>query len=138
MNSDYCIAIHALVYLKHTKEILSSEDLSDNICTNSARIRKVMSKLKKAGLVKTKSGHIGGYSYPFGQEISLYEISMALNDKIVDMRWRSGSEDKACLISSGMANIMDNLIGDLNYICLDNLKSRNISQIEKQLFNSNV
>ena len=50
MTSEFAIGVHALVYLGHKKEIISSEALSDNICANPARIRKVMAKLKKYNL----------------------------------------------------------------------------------------
>ena len=55
-NSSFSIAVHALVYLNHMEKVLSSEELVQNICTNPVLIRKVMSKLKKAGLVDTKGG----------------------------------------------------------------------------------
>lgn len=34
MTSDYCVAVHALVYLNHKAKVLSSEELAENICTN--------------------------------------------------------------------------------------------------------
>lgn len=45
MTGDFCLAIHALIYLDHTDGIISSEELAKNICTNPARVRKVLSKL---------------------------------------------------------------------------------------------
>ena len=46
MTSEFAIAVHALVYLNHKGETVSSEALAENICTNPARVRKVMAKLK--------------------------------------------------------------------------------------------
>ena len=54
MTSEFGMAVHALTFLNHKGEIVSSEALAKNICTNPARVRKVMAKLKKAGLVDTK------------------------------------------------------------------------------------
>ena len=83
MNSEFCIAVHGLVFLKLKKQCLSSEALAENICTNPARVRKVMAKLKKAGLVSTKEGSEGGYSLAKNaQQITLKQISAAL--QIVD------------------------------------------------------
>ena len=53
MNSDFIVAVHALVYLNHKADIVSSEALAKNICTNAARVRKVMAPLKRAGFVTT-------------------------------------------------------------------------------------
>ena len=61
MNSDFIVAVHALVYLNHKADIVSSEALAKNICTNAARVRKVMAPLKRAGLVTTREGNVGGY-----------------------------------------------------------------------------
>ena len=61
MNGLFCVAVHALIYLDKRGCMLSSEELAANICTNPARVRKVMARLKKAGLVATKTGNDGGY-----------------------------------------------------------------------------
>ena len=45
------------------EKVLSSEELAQNVCTNPVLIRKVMSKLKKAGFVSTKGGNNGGYIF---------------------------------------------------------------------------
>ena len=63
MNSAFCVAVHALVYLNHKARQLTSEELAENICTNPARVRKIMAVLKKAGLVETKEGSVGGYFF---------------------------------------------------------------------------
>ena len=54
MTSDYCVAVHALVYLNHKAKVLSSEELAENICTNPARVRKVIGKAEKGRFCKTK------------------------------------------------------------------------------------
>ena len=48
MTSEFSIAVHALVFLNHKGTVYSSEGLAENICTNAARIRKIMVKLKKS------------------------------------------------------------------------------------------
>ena len=42
MQSDFSVAVHALVYLSVKGCTLSSDALADNICTHAARVRKVM------------------------------------------------------------------------------------------------
>ena len=63
MTGEYTIAVHALVYLNHMGTMLSSEKMASNICTNPARVRKVLAKLKRAGLVETREGSEGGYRF---------------------------------------------------------------------------
>lgn len=61
MTAEFPVAVHALVYLLHTGRLTSSGELADNICTNPARVRKVMAKLHQAGLVDATKGKGSGY-----------------------------------------------------------------------------
>ena len=112
MTSEFTIAVHALVFLNHKGAVFSSEGLAANVCTNAARIRKVMAKLKKADLVKTKEGVDGGYLFHRdSRDVNLSMVAEALDTPFVAASWKSGNPHMACLISSGMAGIMDELYG---------------------------
>ena len=54
MTSEFAIAVHALVFLDRSNATIASEELADNVCTNPVCIRRVMGKLKKAGLIETR------------------------------------------------------------------------------------
>ena len=56
MTSEFAIAVHALVFLDRSNATIASEELADNVCTNPVCIRKVMGKLKKAGLIEAVTG----------------------------------------------------------------------------------
>lgn len=135
MTSEFTIAVHALVYLNHKGETLDSESLAINVCTNPARVRKVMAKLKKAGFVATKEGVRGGYSMAKdAAEITLCQIGDALNVDYIKASWKSGDPDMDCLVASGMAGIMDDIYGDLNQLCKEKLEQISIKDIDNQIF----
>lgn len=139
MNSDFCVAIHGLVYLNHKACVLSSEELADNICTNPVRVRKVMAKLKKAGLVETREGTDGGYRIcKAPEDITLTQVANALEVCFVSTNWSSGSIDKPCLISSGMAGIMDHIFQQLDDGCRQQLEQITIADIDGYIFGANV
>lgn len=135
MTSEFAVAVHALVYLNSKKTVLSSKELADNICTNPARIRKVMSKLKKSGLVSAKEGKVGGGYYIEGdpQSINLCDIYQAVDDRIIYSSWRSGGMDMDCLVASGMANILDNIYDELDFLCKNQLSFITIGDICKKM-----
>ena len=134
MTSEFAIAVHALVYLHHKNAVLSSEELAENICTNSARVRKVMAKLKKKDLIGTKEGIKGGYHMSLdASEITLGDICEALQVDIVKAAWRSGSMDMECMIASGMAGVMDGIYAELDEICKKRLKGITIQDVEKKV-----
>lgn len=135
MNSEFCVAVHALVYLDHKAAVLSSEELADNICTNPARVRKVMVKLRAAGLVETREGSEGGYRFCRNPEaVSLAQVAKALEVRFVATGWRSGDVEKACLVSSGMGALMDGILDDLDAGCYARLKQTTIAAIERRIF----
>lgn len=135
MTSAFSVAVHALVYLNHRAISLSSEVLSENICTNPARVRRVLSQLKKQGLVETKEGIDGGYRFVLPPEkVTLQQIAAALEAEFVGAAWRSGDTDMECLVASGMADIMDGIYADLNRLCCDHLKTITIADIDKKIF----
>ena len=135
MTSEFCIAVHALVFLNHKATTLSSEELAENICTNPARVRKVMGRLKHAGLVETKEGIDGGYHFSLAPDsVTLRAVGEALDASFVSSAWRSGNKDMTCLIASGMASIMDGIYEDLNQLCLDHLDTITIDDLDHRIF----
>ena len=135
MNGEFSVAVHALVYLNHRAQTVSSELLSENICTNPARVRKVMARLKKAGLVSTKEGSDGGYFFQLPPEsVSLAQIGRALDMQFVSPSWRSGDSDMDCLVASGMAGIMDDIYARLDALCYRDLEKITIRDIDVRIF----
>lgn len=135
MTGAFSLAVHALVYLNHKRTSLSSEALAKNICTNPARVRKVMAPLKRAGLVATKEGFEGGYTFTGDAgTLNLRQVAEAVNMQFVKGNWRSGSEDMDCLVASGMAQIMDGIYAGLNQCCLEQLSHITIAQLDRQIF----
>lgn len=135
MDSTFGIAVHALVFLNHKKCVLSSEELAANICTNPVRVRRVMSMLGKAGIVETRAGHVGGYSFAGDADnLTLERVAEALQTCFVSTSWRSGDSDMECLVASGMADIMDSIYSQLNDTCRTKLKGISIGDIDRRIF----
>ena len=83
-----------------------------------------MAKLKKAGLVATRSGSVGGYQplVPPGK-LTLDRVADALEVRFVEPAWHSGGTDMPCMVASGMAGVMDGLFDDLDRRCRARLAS---------------
>lgn len=132
MTAEFSLAVHALVYLLHKGTVASSRELADNICTNPARVRKVMAELHRDGLVDALHGKGSGYrTRPDSAGIPLDRVLSALHEEPVTVNWHSGEIDRECLISSGMGNIMDGLCADMNAACRRQLADVTIGDIRK-------
>ena len=103
MTSEFGMAVHALTFLNHKGEMVSSEVLAENICTNPARVRKVMAKLKRAGLVTTREGLDGGYLFNGpADKVTLSMIAQAVEARFVSSSWKSGNQDMDYLVAAAM------------------------------------
>lgn len=135
MDSSFNVAVHALVYLHHKDCLLSSEALAENICTNPARVRKVMAALRRAGLVDSREGNVGGYRFSGDPDrITLGQVAKALDIRFVDAAWRSGDSDMECLVASGMADVMDGLYAELDELCRERLQNVTVGDVERKIF----
>lgn len=137
MTAELSIAVHALVFLAHKNEVLSSEKIAENVCTNPARIRKIMSKLVKNGLVDKREGLNGGYSMKTNaEEMKISDVAQAIKFDVVRSAWKTGDTDVECLVSSGMADIMDDVYTALNRICIEKLANITIKDVDNVIFNN--
>lgn len=135
MTGEFAIAVHAIVYLNHAGETLSSEALAKNVCTNPARIRKVMARLRSASLIAAKEGAEGGYRFVLDPaRVTLLDVLTALDLPAVSASWRSGDPNMECLVASGMAEVMDDVYRQLNACCRERLSAITIRQIDQRIF----
>jgi len=135
MNGEFNAAVHALVCLNHKGGLISSDALAANICTNPARVRKIMSKLKVAGIISSKEGPEGGY-LPAKEagEITLECIARAVGARFISAGWQSGDVDMNCLIASGMASILDEIYCSMDALCREQLAKTTIADLEDRIF----
>lgn len=135
MTAEFSLAVHGLVYLLHKQCVVSSERLAENICTNPARVRKVMAKIKHAGLVCSAEGKGHGYqAVAQSENITLLQVLDALEEDVVGVAWRSGDVDMNCLVASGMADVMDHIYGEMNQLCKEHLMKVTIGSIHDTIF----
>ena len=117
MTSEFAIAVHALVYLNHKQETLASEELA------------------KKELIATKEGQNGGYHTSMkAADVNLAMIYDALEIEAVCASWKSGNPDMNCMVASGMADIMDDIYGQLNEVCREKLRRITIADIDNKIF----
>lgn len=134
MDSSFSVAVHALVYLYRRDCLVSSEVLAENICTNPARVRKVLASLRRAGLVDSREGNVGGYRFSGDpDQVTLEQVARALGARFVDAAWHSGGSDRDCLVASGMADVMDGLYGELDQLCLARLRTVTVGDIDRKV-----
>jgi Rrf2 family protein len=111
MNSEFTIAVHSLVLLAHTSDHMATSDcIAVNVATHPARIRKVMSLLRKEGYVRTKEGLGGGFILNCDPEqVTLAELYRLTSQGTLKPSWCSGDPGMSCPVSSNMKQAMDGI-----------------------------
>lgn len=111
MNSEFTIAVHSLVFLAYLPDkMASSELIAKNVSTHPARIRKIMSCLRKNGFVKTKEGIGGGYILNCNpEEVSLGQLYRSVSCGTLKPHWCTGDPEQACLVSANIQGVMDHI-----------------------------
>jgi Rrf2 family protein len=75
-------SVKALTYLAINKNPVNSTEIAKQTGVNASKIRMLLSKLVKAGIVKSDSGMLGGFSLNKNpDDIHLQEIYCAIEDR---------------------------------------------------------
>jgi len=114
VNSEFTIAVHSLALLANLPDhMASSEHIAQNVCTNPARIRKIMSMLRKHGFVRTKEGIGGGYILDCDpREVNLAQLYRAVSSGTLKPHWCTGDPQDSCLVSAKMHGVMDQIFNE--------------------------
>lgn len=136
MNSVFPLAVHALVYLLHMDgQTVKSNALAENICTNPARVRKILAGVCRAGLAVSERGQGNGYRAADNSEaITLADVLAATGEDPVTAQWRPGNMAADCPISAGMAKNMDAVYGSMNTACREVLRGITVGDMLKRLY----
>lgn len=137
MNNQLTIAAHILAVLAHHKNdgAVTSDVLADGFGTNPVVIRRVLSQLKKAGLIASRRGAGGGsiLAKP-AEQITLRDAYLAVADDsgTVLGRHRGHCEDDVS-ITPIIAEYLNELLVDAEQALLNNLGSVNIFELTQEI-----
>jgi len=137
MNSQLTIAAHILAVLAHHKNdsAVTSDGLAEGFGTNPVVIRRVLSQLKKAGLVASRPGSGGGsvLAKP-ANTITLRDAHTAISD---DTRTVLGRHPGHCgnyvSITPIIADYLNELFQDAEQALLKSLRAVNILNLTQEI-----
>ena len=135
MNSEFTIAVHSLVYLAYLPEKMASSDMiADNVGTHSARVRKVMSGLRKGGFVETREGSGGGYRLTIDPDsVTLADIYRVMAQGSLIPSWCSGNPGMDCVEGSKMNQEMYGIFCRAEKQLEDHFSGITIGDVLKQI-----
>lgn len=112
VNTQFSIAVHMLAGLGFLPEgQTTSAQLATSVNTSPSFVRRILSKLSKAGLVCTSMGKTGSTALAKDpKDITLLEIYRAV-DAPKAFAIHDYPEQAACPVSCGIKSAMENVLG---------------------------
>lgn len=134
-STKYAVSIHILSLIASKKEkSITSDYIAESVNTNPALVRRLMSGLKKAGLIQTqtKIGVTGLLKAP--EEISLLEIFRAVEER-QDLFAIHSDTDINCPVGAKIGCVLEHINGNIQSSFEEELEALHLSNILEGLGN---
>lgn len=105
--------------------IRTSADIADHAGTNPVVVRRVLGKLRKAGLLSSERGHSGGWRLEKPAEtITLADVYLALDEKLVS--GNSVLDPTHCSVETGLQARLAEVLDDIEECLVERLRETTI------------
>ena len=134
MSTRFAVAVHILAVLRyHRSSPVSSELIAASVNTNPVVVRRILSQLKKAGLVEAQLGSGGGFLLAHGPEdIDLEQVFKAVEE---DCMFRTHREPPncECLVGRHVVPVLEKITAKASRAMFDELSSVSIEEVAKKI-----
>lgn len=106
MNSDFTLAIHSLTLLAlKSDRMVTSEAISESAGVHPVRVRKILSLLKKQGLITSREGSGGGFIFKSElEDVNLWEIYKLTCNGV--LRPKCPESNEGCMVGANLQNVL--------------------------------
>lgn len=94
-NSRLALALHTLGHMaENPDQVRTSADIAAHAGTNPVVVRRVLGKLREAGLLISEKGHAGGWRLARApQDVTLADVYLALEERLIASGHDTGHSD---------------------------------------------
>ncbi|WP_170755322.1 RrF2 family transcriptional regulator [Ruegeria lacuscaerulensis] len=128
-NSRLSLALHTLSHMAGEPDrVRTSSDIADHAGTNPVVVRRVLGRLREAGLLTSEKGHAGGWRLARKpQEISLADVYLALDERLVASD--EISEAPACSVEHALQKRVSGVLEEIEQSLVQKLSETSISEV---------
>ncbi|XXK31305.1 RrF2 family transcriptional regulator [Rhodobacteraceae bacterium nBUS_24] len=128
-NSRLSLALHTLSHMAGDPgRVRTSADIADHAGTNAVVVRRVLGRLREAGLLTSEKGHAGGWRLAREpQNISLADVYLALDESLIS----TGTENHTptCSVEHALQRQILSVMEEIEHSLVDRLSETNISEV---------
>ncbi|MEM1079310.1 MAG: Rrf2 family transcriptional regulator [Pseudomonadota bacterium] len=128
-NSRLSLALHTLGHMASAPDrVRTSADIAAHAGTNPVVVRRVLGRLREAGLLTSEKGHAGGWRLARNpSEISLADVYLALDERLV------ASSDEAdtpsCAVERALQKRVSGVLDEIEESLVARLAETTIAEI---------
>jgi len=130
-NSRLSLALHTLGHMALEQgEARTSAHIAAHAGTNPVVVRRVLGRLREAGLLTSEKGHAGGWKLAKAPtEISLADVYTALDEKLIAT---GGVEDEPhCSLEHALRSQVSSVMEDIERTLIERLSKTTIAEVCK-------
>jgi Rrf2 family protein len=133
MNTRFAVAVHVLTLLAvFREEALTSELIAGSVQTNAVVIRRILGKLREAGLVSALQGPGGGFVLALEPAaLTLRQVYEAMADRTVIPV--HGDANPKCPVGRNIAGLLDGVIANAETAMLRSLDEISIATLARRI-----
>lgn len=136
MDTKFSVAVHLLILISESPEPLNSEQMAGSVGTNASYIRKILSLLKKGGIVDGHMG-IGGYTLNVvPNRLTLLAVYRAVTEepKIHLFDIHQNPNDK-CVVGRHIKPMLSGMFGKIEKSFADLLDTKTLADCISEIKN---
>jgi Rrf2 family protein len=130
-NSRLSLALHTLGHMAGDPEgVSTSADIAEHAGTNPVVVRRVLGKLREAGLLTSEKGHAGGWRLAREpDQITLADVYLALDESLVAT---SGEEAiPACSVEHILQRKVASVLEEIERSLVKRLAATTIAEVRE-------
>ena len=130
MDIKFSVALHAMVMISESEDVMTSEKIAKSVQTNASYIRKIMSSLKKSELIKSSQGVTGIKLAKSKEQITLFDIYSSVQQTewvtLFDIHQNSREE---CPVGKYIEKTLSPTFYDIEKEIVDRLKEDTLANL---------
>ncbi len=130
-NSRLSLALHALGHMAYDADhAQTSTEIAAHAGTNPVVVRRVLGKLREAGLLTSERGHSGGWRLARApQSITLADVYLALDERLVTSN--EDSDPLQCSLEHALHDRVSQIMQDVERSLLEQLANTTIADVRE-------
>ena len=127
MDTRFSVAVHMLILISESPEPISSDQMAESVGTNASYIRKILSLLRKAGIVEAHRGISGSRLAVAPDRLTLLQIYLAVVEEGIHLIDIHCNSNDMCIVGKHIGPMLTDMLDGVTRAFAEALGDRKLS-----------